>query len=201
VTLSLTKGLTIACICAQCLIAAHSLAAPPKKPGKGLGGRSSFVEPSISSFDADVIGESGISTDLHDPMVTHNLRRLQERTMLLGDEDNYDDEIGDRAAKKALAVQGSRDFIRLIKQSELRGTYYWIRDLFASFQDSTRYSLQDTGKSMTVSRSKSGEKVIEMNMEFNSKQGLDPQFNIGESFRLRYDFIEERTLFEFGVDF
>ena len=54
---------------------------------------------------------------------------------------------------------------------------------------------------LALTRKRVGRKLLELNMEFNVKRGLDPQIRIGDTLRFRYDYLYDRTMLELGFNF
>lgn len=161
----------------------------------------------ISTYDFSVGDEfdriltTSSDTDLYDPLTIANLRKLKEDAVPPWDPLDIDPERTRKVVEKAFAIQSARSLIKLINQSEIKPVYALFKNTVKNFSDLFRYSVQDRGDELTVSKSKQGDKLIELNLEFNLKQGVDPQINVGDSFRLRYDYTTKRSLFEYGVDF
>ncbi len=149
----------------------------------------------------DSLFESSIRSDLYDSITVMNFRRLKEQADPYWDGDEADPIRSRRAAEKGLAMQTATSLSNVLKKSELRDTYFQLREAFRDLQNTFRYSVQSDGESLTVSRSSKGKKWLELQMEFNAKRGVDPQIRLGDHLRLRYDFIESRPLLEVGADF
>jgi len=130
------------------------------------------------------------------------LRDLKERAEPWWDpEDGADQDETQRVAEKAIAIQGSTSLLYLLKRSDLRNSYKDFARNFTKFTDYFRYSLQDTGEGLDFSRNKKGEELIEFSLKFSVNRGADPQIYLGESVRLRYDWAEQHTMLEYGINF
>ncbi|MDC0357342.1 hypothetical protein OAO01_00870 [Oligoflexia bacterium] len=152
-----------------------------------------------SAFDS-IIGSS-TDTDLYEPLTIGNLRRLKDRAQPAWNPDDIDPYRTRRVVEKAFAIQTGRNLNKLLIRSELRDVYREIKQGLVSFRNLFRYSLQTDGSSYQVSKKNVGKKLLELNLEFNAHQGVDPQIKIGELIRFRYDYVQKRPLLEYGFDF
>ena len=106
-----------------------------------------------------------------------------------------------RAVNKVLTIQSGKAASELISGSELKPTFVYLKQQLSYFKSIFAYSLQNDGDGLSVSRKKKGMKLLELSMEFNLSQGLDPHLKIGDHIRFRYDYVNERPLLEFGINF
>jgi hypothetical protein len=148
----------------------------------------------------DILNDT-TNTDLYDPITISTLRRLKEDAQPAWNPEDIDPDLTRRVVERAFAIQSGRNLSNLINRSELQTTYKSIKQGLKSVQDTFRYSVQNTGNGVEVSKQKQGRKILELNMEFNLKQGLDPQIKIGESVRFRYDYTSKRPVLEYGFRF
>lgn len=192
---------TILLVCSPCGADDLKLNQPAFKSQKtGLGDSAvdSYAFTAESAFD--ILNDTA-STDLYDPLTIQTLKRLKEDARPAWDGDDEDVDKTRRVVERALAIQSGRNISSTLEQSELRSTYRAIKQGLKNFQNNFRYSLQTTGKSMEVSKEKKGKKLLELNVELNLKQGLDPQLKMGEHLRFRYDYTSQRPLLEYGFRF
>ncbi len=155
---------------------------------------------SLGSTVDDILQDTS-DTNLYDPITIGQLRLLKEDAQPSWEPDDIDPYKTRRVVQKAFAIQFGRSISRQIMQSDLRETYRYSLQAYKRLQEVFRYSLQSDGESLAVSRLPKGRKLLELNMEFNVKQGFDPQIRIGDSLRFRYDYVYDRTLLEFGFNF
>ena len=153
------------------------------------------------SSQFDTILNNSADTDLSDPISIENLRRIKEDAQPPWNPEDIDPLRTRRAVEKAFALQTTSQVIRLLEKSDLRDTYHAIKRSYDKFRDAFRYSLQTDGDSVSVSKSEKGEKLLELNIEFSAKRGIDPRINLGESVRVRYDYTYDATLLEFEFSF
>lgn len=149
----------------------------------------------------DKILEGTADTDPYDAVTISNLRRLKEDAQ----PENYPDDLDPyrtrRIVEKALAIQSGNSISRLIQQSELRPLYRAIKQEFFKIREHLKFSLQSGSDGLIVSRKPRGQKLLELNLELNLKQGMDPQIRIGESFKFRYDYVDKVPVLEYGFAF
>ncbi|MEZ4754852.1 MAG: hypothetical protein R3A13_11195 [Bdellovibrionota bacterium] len=79
--------------------------------------------------------------------------------------------------------------------------YHELKKSFSTFQNFFRYSLQNKGDQLTVSKKETGRKLLELSVELNLKKGIDPQIRIGENTRFRYDYYTKGAMLEYGFNF
>lgn len=144
---------------------------------------------------------AGTDTRIYDEVAISGLERMKEIAQPDSDPQDIDPIKTRHLAERALAIEVGRRIFSLIRGSELKGEYNSVRRGLASFQDFFRYSVQDVDGGIDVSKKTSGKKLIELNLELNTRQGLDPQLSFGENLRFRYDYFEQRPLLEYQSDF
>jgi len=154
---------------------------------------------SASSNLSDLIAEG--APDAYNPLTLANLRLMKEVAQPKHRPEDYDSDLSERIVSKMLTIQTSRSLSTLIQQSELRQSYISAIRTIKRIQERFRYSLQNKGDALTLSRQNEGRKIMELNLDFNLRQGVDPQINFGKYFRMRYDFIANRSMLEFGLEF
>lgn len=155
---------------------------------------------SLSSALDKIIADSA-NTDLYDPITIQSLRRLRDEAQPRYLLDDVDPELTRRVAEKALAIQSGRSLSSLLAGSELKSTYRQLLTSLDTLQNTFKYSLQDAGGDLKFSRVSKGKKLLELKLEFNLKQGVDPQVRLGNNFRLRYDYLDRTPMFEYGFSF
>jgi len=155
---------------------------------------------SLSTAVDDILN-SETDTSFDDSLTIKNLSRLKEEAQPSWNPDDIDTDQTRRVVEKAFAIQSARSLNVLIKRSDV-GDYY--RDVIKGvkgIQKLFRYSLQSDGSSVTVSKKRKGSKLLELNLQFNVNQGVDPQITIGDAMRFRYDYVYNRPMLEYGFDF
>ena len=169
------------------------------------GGTSTLSDPAVYGFDFSETFDrafSGTSTgDIYDPLTMSMLRRMADDAQPPDNPRDVDPTKSRQLVERVFAIQSSRNLAALLNRSELRPFYNEVRSTFKAFQDRFRYSVQDSSDGLTVSRKKNGRRLLELNLEINPKQGLDPQIRMGEHTRFRYDFLEQRPMLEYGFNF
>lgn len=185
----------------------YAVAQSPRRPpdGKSLKGALSSDEVGLYQFSfsntLDKIFSTSASTDLYDPITIQSLKTLRDEAIPSYNPGDADPGLVRRVAEKALAIQSGRSVSRLIAGSELRGAYLGLMDEIKALQDVFRYSVQSTGDEVVIAREKKGRRLVELSLEFNLKQGVDPQIRFGDSVRFRYDYISKTPLLEYGFSF
>ncbi len=166
------------------------------------GGSGSYSN-SATGFDTTFSSmmTDGSNNKAFDPLVIKQLRLLQEDAAPRWDPDDYDEEIRERASQKGFVIETVRNLDAVVKNSELKFFYSGLKRDFKAIRNYFAYSLQTDGEEYSVSRERQGKKLLELNMEFNLKQGIDPQIRIGESYRIRYDYTYRSTMLEYVLDF
>lgn len=198
-----TTGLPILSIILLCLISAPSANCQDiNKRGLGSASASSIsgYNPNFTSTLGTFIREDGDQKSYH-PLTIRELRLLQENSQPYWGNEEAEKERVERATQKAFAIQSAHHLSFVLKDSELRHVYRDIQDSLKSIRNYFKYSLQSDGSTMKLSRTVEGQKILELNLEFNLKQGVDPQLRIGEYMRLRYDYAYDGTFLEYAVDF
>jgi hypothetical protein len=183
-------------------------AQPLRRPtnGKSLRGNgASASDAALYGFNlssaVDKVLTDSASTDLYDPMTIQVLKRLRDEAVPKINPLDVEPDLSRRVAEKALAIQSGRSISRLVHESEIRGVYLEVLDSLRGIQDMFRYSVQDTGEKITVTKKRKGERLVELSLEFNLKQGIDPQLRLGDNVRFRYDYLEQSPLLEYTLSF
>ena len=183
------------------LSTAHIATAQSKGGGKSLKPPFALDDEASLSLSMDRIISDSTNTHLYDPITLDNLTRMRDQAAPQVNDDDMNVSETQRVVEKALAIQSGKSAIDLFNKGDLRETYQAIRSSFRSIQDALRYSVQTSGSGYTVSRKGGGEKLLELNVEFNASHLLDPTVKIGKRFRVRYDREEKAPLLEFRVTF
>ena len=152
-----------------------------------------------STFERIIIAPT--DSNLYDPLTIENFKRLRDISKPIWNDDDYDPERMRRASEKAFAMQAGRTMSDLLHRSDLQDVYRDLKKYFRNFQDLFRYSVQDNGEKIQLSKATKGKKLLELSVEVNLKRGVDPQLRIGENTRFRYDYYYKRAMFEYGFDF
>ncbi len=189
------------------LLAATNLCAQPS-PRPALGKRTinsssgSYMAGSSldlnTTFD-DLVENKGQKS--YDPGTLWIMQGLKDITQPFWDPLDVDYERNDRAVEKAFTIQAGRAASQLVNNSELKPTFIYLKQQLSELKSIFNYSLQDSGNGLTVSNGKKGKKLLELSMEFNLSQGLDPNIRLGEHLRFRYDYVNRRPLLEYGINF
>lgn len=144
---------------------------------------------------------SSTDTRIYDEITISGLERMKEIAQPDSDPQDMDPAKTRHLAEKALAIEAGRRIFALLRESELKGSYNLVRRAFSGFQEFFRYSVQDVEGGLDVQKKTSGKKLVELNLELNTRQGLDPQLSLGENLRFRWDYFEKRPLLEYQADF
>ena len=145
--------------------------------------------------------KSSRDTSIYDPITLATLRRLRDEAQPINNSDDIDPGRTRNVAEKAFAIQAGRSFTDLMNGSELRDSFRSFQRSLSDIQDIFRYSLLRDDQGVSLSRSKNGQKLIELNLEISAKQGFDPQIRMGENLRVRYDYTSQVPLLEYGFRF
>lgn len=176
----------------------------PRLPqGKNLqvsGADSHLYDFSLSSTFDRILGETA-STELYDPFTIATLKRMQAEAAPTWDPAGIDPDLTRHVAERAFAIQAGRSFVTTLKKSDLRETYRDVVSGFTAFQDAVRFSVRNQGSGYSLSSKGPGKKLLEFNVEFNLRQGLDPQIRIGSNMRFRYDHAAKAPVLEYGFTF
>jgi len=202
------SGIILTALCLSILFtfSAEGQGIARPSPGKKLSdsGDKTTVDQNIAlGFDSsltDLIEQSSSNSN-YDPHTIWVLESLTDVTQPFWDPRDVDLTRNRRAVSKALTIQSSVAASSLVKGSELRPTFMSVKRGLDDVKKQFNYSLQDDGDFFAVSREKHGRKLLELNMEFNVSQGLDPQIRIGQSTRFRYDLVNSRPILEYGYNF
>lgn len=152
-----------------------------------------------STFDK-ILSETA-STDLYDSFTVMTLKRMQAEAQPAWDPAGIDPDLTRQVAERAFSIQAGRTIVATLKKSDLRETYRDVISCFTTIQEALRLTLKDTGSSWSMSKKAPGKKLIEFKVEFNMRHGLDPQLNMGETMRFRYDTASRGPLLEYGFAF
>lgn len=183
------------------LLQLHGQFRPGGTNQKSLDLRPASSNPYDFGSTVDEILQDASDTSSYDPLTVMQLRMLKEDAQPSWNPEDIDPYKTRRAVEKALAIELGSHLSRQLMKSELRDTYRNTLRAYKRLQDRFRYSLQSDGESMALSRKNEGRKLLELNVEFNLKRGVDPQIRIGDAVRFRYDYLYERTMLEFGFNF
>ena len=153
-----------------------------------------------SSSLSDLVGD-GSGSGGYSPFSLAQLRLLKEVAQPSYNPNDYDPDLTGRVVSKMFAIQSGRAVSDAIQRSELQQTYRAALRGIKTVQERFRYSVQHTGRSVAVSRRNLGRKLVELNVDFNLRQGVDPQIRFGDHIRLRYDWVNNRSMLEYGVEF
>lgn len=145
--------------------------------------------------------ESSVDSNLYDPLTIATLKRLREDAQPFYNPRDVDPDRTRRIGEKALAIQSGRSLAEVLDHSELQPVFFSIKQEMEGIKRLFGFSLQNVGHGYAVSRDPRGKKLVEFGIEFNLKRGIDPQIRLGEKFRLRYDFVDQRPIFEFATNF
>lgn len=140
-------------------------------------------------------------TYLYDPLELAELRRLKDRAQPDLRIEEPDGAETRRISEKALSMQTARSFVKLLQGSDLKDGYEAFQESLKSLNDTFRYSLQDNGSGLVVSKGNKGKKLVEFKLEFNLRHGAEPNLAIGDSFRLRYDMKSHGPVAEYALNF
>ncbi|MBX7144415.1 MAG: hypothetical protein K1X79_08205 [Oligoflexia bacterium] len=200
--LAILLALALSLIISPDLSIAQTRRPPDGKSLKGaLGGEDVGLYQFSFASTFDKIFTTSASTDLYDPITIQTLKTLRDEAIPRYNPEDVDAGLVRRVAEKALAIQSGRGFSRLVAGSELRGPYLGLMDELRAIQDIFRYSIQSTGEQVVLTRERKGKRLVELSLEFNLKQGVDPQIRFGDSVRFRYDYISKTPLLEYGFTF
>jgi len=141
----------------------------------------------------------------YDPITISQMARLKQQAVPYWHPENYNDDydvdITKRVTEKALVIQSAHHISGLLSHSELQQTFHAMQRWFKSVKDQFNYSVQTNGEGYNISRSVHGEKLLELDIEFNLKQGVDPQIRVGKYMRFRYDYTYNVTFLEYTLNF
>ncbi len=148
----------------------------------------------------DLLSES-VESNIFESEVVTNTDSLSDTQSVTGV--NYFLTVQDeeRYAQKLMAVQSTQSILALIRSSDIR---YEYKDLESGFRDITElfsYSVFRTTEGLEVGTKKRGKEIIKLNFRFGLSRGADPQINIGESCRVRYDWTKSSAMLEYGFNF
>lgn len=152
-----------------------------------------------STFDG-IISETA-STELYDPFTINNLKRLQDEAQPSWDPAGIDPDLTRHVAQRAFSIQAGRTLINTLRKSDVRHIYYGVVDSFSEFQNVFRFSVKNNGSSLSLGKKARGEKLMEFSVEFNLRQGPDPQLRFGPETRLHYDTRLQAPMLEYGFAF
>lgn len=192
--------------CALALLCGVAAADPLGKPVQAKSLRSATLESDRSSdfnlgstFDR-ILTETA-STNLYDPFTINNLKRLQDEAQPSWDPAGIDPELTRHVAERAFSIQAGRSMVNTLRKSDVRHVYYGVVDSFSAVQEALRFSLKNDGSSLSLGKKGSGQKLMEFNVDFNIRQGVDPQIRIGHSTRFHYDTVLKAPMLEYGFAF
>ncbi len=140
-------------------------------------------------------------SNTYDPRTLWIMKSLTDITQPFWDPMDVDFKRNDRAVEKAFTMQSGRHLSMLVKGSELKSTFEYLKRSMQDVKSYFNYSIQSDGDKTYVSKDKKGKKLLELSMEFNISQGLDPNIKLGQHLRFRYDYVNKRPLLEFGANF
>lgn len=137
--------------------------------------------------------------DGYDSNSLHRLQLLHQDAAPLLNPDDFDLDRTRRATTKALMMEGGHSVSMLVHNSELGSIYRSALRSFKRIQSQFRYSIQESHTGYEVAREKRGKKIIELDLQFDIKRGVDPQLTFWDTIHFRYDPIYKRAII--GYDF
>ncbi|RIL08336.1 MAG: hypothetical protein DCC75_09190 [Proteobacteria bacterium] len=146
----------------------------------------------VSSYERDVLDRT-ISNSY--------LNKLYEESLPSELDRDFDYEKNRHLANRVLAIKSAESLSSLMKRSDLAPLYRSIKQGLGKVRDQLRFSLQDDGDDWIVSSNKRGKKLFEFGLELDARTGFEPQMRVGENIRFRYDYLERRSLVEYGISF
>ncbi|MCB0332555.1 MAG: hypothetical protein KDD55_03585 [Bdellovibrionales bacterium] len=205
---SYTTVFFVSCLLLLLTVSQHAHALPGKRqsPGKALYSSDLSDSNNVYSFDLnsslDSLLITGSDTNLYDPLTIKTLTRLKEQSFPYWSGDSEPDPGRTRRiVEKAFTLESFRNLSQTIQKSELKDFYFALKQGLNTIRETFRFSLQRSGSEVFVSRQTKGEKLLELNVEFNASKGIDPQLAFGDHLRFRYDYIRQRPMLEVGFDF
>lgn len=152
-----------------------------------------------SEIDSLVVNPTDIY--LYDRLELAELRRLKDGAAPRSDLEDPDYNELRRVTEKALSMQTARTVVRLLQGSDVRNEYNAFQRGLKSLNDSFRYSIQNDGDRLMISKGNKGQKLVEFKLEFNLRHGAEPNISIGNNFRLRYDMRNRGPVAEYALNF
>ena len=185
---------------------AEAIARPNRRPiNRNLVISSSRGTPGLSQYSfernmQDFI-RPGNGKNQYDAEAMHQLSLLKQDAMPLLDADDFDIYRTERAATKALMMEGGHDVSNLLHDSELGSFYRQTLRSIREIQSMFRFSVQESHDGYVFSREQQGRKFLELDIQFDIKRGVDPQITIMDTVSFRYDPLYNRTVLEYGFRF
>ena len=147
-----------------------------------------------------MIGQTG-NNDFYDPLSITRLRMLKQDSQPLHDPDDFDLFRTRRSVGKALAMQTGRALSNLFNTSELGPLYRSTLRTLKNFRQRFRFRLQRSEKGLILGTRNKGKTLLELNLNFDVKRGVDPELTIANTIKFRYDIVYKRSLVEYGFTF
>jgi hypothetical protein len=194
-----------------CLLLAVVFSLLTERPALAQSSRPTFGRKQVNSgTDTSTQGNFTFNSTLdeliddsstYDPHTLWVMESMTDITQPFWDPYDVDYSRNNRAVTKVATIQGGRSLSALIKGSELKSTFDSLKRGLDDVKSVFNYSIQSDGKNTYLSKDKKGTKILELSMEFNLSQGMDPNIKIGDHVRFRYDYVNSRPLIEFGINF
>ena len=167
---------------------------------KGINSETELSNQSNYTFNS-TIDEIMDDSNTFDPRSTWIMKSLTDITQPFWNPEDVDYKRNNRAVMKASTILGGKQASVLISGSELKGTFRDIKQGLNEFKAIFNYSIQSDGTHTYLSKDQKGDKLLELSMEINLSQGLDPNIKLGDHVRFRYDYVNKTPLLEFGLSF
>lgn len=152
-----------------------------------------------AELDGLVINPSDLY--LYDRLELAELRRLKDIAVPRSDLEEPEHEELRRVTERALSMQTARTFVRLLQRSDIKDEYEAFQQQLKNLNETFRYSVQDSGSGLVISRTSKGKKLVEFKLQFNLRHVAEPNLTIGDNFRLRYDMRNRRPVAEYAINF
>lgn len=152
------------------------------------------------SSAVEVLSDS-TELNLYDPITIATLRRLQEDATPAYDPRDIDPVQMRHVVEKAFAIQAGRSFVNAIKDSELGPLHRELLRSFERLQGLLNFSLSHSHDGLSAGQDPEGHRYFSLNVRMSAREGFDPQIQLSEDLRIRYDLGDKQTMLEYAFGF
>lgn len=152
------------------------------------------------SSAVEVLSDS-TELNLYDPITIATLRRLQEDATPAYDPRDIDPVQMRHVVEKAFAIQAGRTFVNAIKDSDLGPLHRELLRSFERLQGLLNFSLSHSHDGLSAGQDPEGHRLFSLNVRMSAREGFDPQIQLSDDFRIRYDLGDKQTMLEYAFGF
>lgn len=159
---------------------------------------------SIRDSFQSIISEA-TNTNLYDSLSISQLQFEKERAQPRNSPEDLDPEKSRSLVEKAFGYQLTKATLPILRNSQIRQSYRLVEETYFDLRSLLSLGLATDGQDLSFNHSAAKKpnnyEIFKFNLTMSPQNGLEPQLNLGEDFRLRYDLNEQAAHFECQFNF